>query len=45
MNIQVTFVLDDDDGDPDDETGMTEDQYVRLMAAIPGYDVEIERLD
>jgi hypothetical protein len=48
MKITVTFELDDYEGDPAHETGLTEGQFDRLMSpghALPAgaYDIEIER--
>jgi hypothetical protein len=50
MRFTVTFELDDDDGDPSDETGLTEAQYEALMGSPPrlpsgAYDIELECLE
>ena len=47
MKIQVTFELDEDDeyADPDHELGLTSKGYEYILAKIPGYDIEVERID
>jgi hypothetical protein len=44
VKIQVTFEIDDEDGDPENELGLTTEQFEKLIRDVPGYDVEIERL-
>jgi hypothetical protein len=47
MKIQVTFEIDEDDdyADPEHEMGLTEAGYEHLVRVIPGYDVDIKRVD
>jgi hypothetical protein len=47
MKIQVTFELDEDDesADPNHEMGVTTACYEWLIHSIPGYDVEVERVE
>ena len=48
MRIQVTFTLDDEDGDPGHELGVTEDQYMALIDGdLPSgaRDVDVLRID
>lgn len=49
MEIRVTFQLDDEEGDPASELGLSELQYEYLMSPghrLPAgaYDIEIERI-
>lgn len=46
MHVQVTFKI--DASDPDDHTGLAEDDYIGVIdgvGQIGGYDVEIEKVE
>jgi len=45
MRIKVTFEVDDEYADPSHEMGLTEEGYLLLSDAIPGDDIQVERLD
>lgn len=47
MRIQVTFEMDEDDeyADPDHEMGVTNECYEHLIRQMPGYDLEVRRVD
>jgi hypothetical protein len=47
MKIQVTFEMDEDDdlAEPDHEMGVSEDCYLLIHRVIPGYDIEIKRIE
>lgn len=47
MKIQVTFEMDDDDpmADPDHPMGVTARGLEYIMSAVPGYDVDVKRVD
>lgn len=47
MRIQVTFIMDEEDeaADPNHEMGITNKAYERLIMVIPGYDVDVRRVD
>lgn len=47
MRIQVTFEMDEDDplADPTHEMGITAECYELLVLLIPGYDIEVERIE
>jgi len=45
MKFALTFTMDDEDGEPEHELGLTEEQYEKLLRDIPGYDIEIERIE
>ena len=41
MDISLTLTVDLDDADPDNDTGLTEEAFMRLMSALgdAGFDV------
>lgn len=47
MKIQVTFEMDEGDeyADPEHEMGVTNEGYEFIMSVVPGYDVDVKRVD
>lgn len=47
MKIQVTFEMDKDDpmADPTHKMGVTNKGYEYITSAMPGYDVDVKRVD